>query len=104
MEKIDRNSVEYMGTEIQRNLDEYFEQWGGPMSFREIISKRTYFAQKLGISLDEFTRELQEKGFIRVIFDQSGKRYVYSTKCGLTPQEMLDIIIERKSKNGRPKK
>lgn len=89
-------SIDFIGKEIQRGLDEYFNQWGGPMKYRESISNRLYYAKKLGMSLDQFTRELQNKGYVQIIFDQSGARHVYSGTAKLTPDEMITIIINRK--------
>jgi hypothetical protein len=89
-----KEKLDTAGKTIQYQLDNFFKQWGQPMKFRDAISNKLYYANKAKVSLDEFSQYLEEHNFISIIYSQSGARFVFSSNCGLTPDEMMSIIVE----------
>lgn len=87
------DNINKIGLEVKRRLDQHFKQWGGGLSFRTVMSNNSYKARNLGLEVGELAQLLEDKGYIKVINTPSGARFLFSSECPLSNDELADWLM-----------
>lgn len=88
-----KNEIERTGKSLQALLDSHFKQWQTGLPFKTVLSPYSTRAKTLGFGgVSELAQELEKQGFIKVLSSPSGKRFVFSTKCSMSKDEIHDWL------------
>jgi hypothetical protein len=87
--------INLIGRAIKSRLDMHNSQWQGGLLYKIILSPLATRVRKIGMDTTELATELQKRGYLRVIGTPDGSRYVFSGTSEMTPDEMLEWVIQR---------
>ena len=77
MKTVEQLEMQKIGQGIKSELDKFFAQWGLGLLYRNVFTKYSATANKLGISVSVFSDEMESLGFCRITRTPTGKRYVF---------------------------
>lgn len=93
-EKKLREEVNRKGPGLQKQLDEHFKQWNSGMEYRNLFPPLSKAAKNIGVSLMEYAYAFQDEGYIRLFNTPNGKKFVYSSNCPLTTEEINSQLMD----------
>lgn len=91
-----KSEVDKVGRNIQTQLESHFKQWQAGLPFRVVMSPYSARAKNLGFGgASEFSLELQELGYIKLFSSPAGRRFIFSGKCTLTDEEIVEWLQDQ---------
>lgn len=81
--------------DLQSYLNGYFKQWNSCLPIQKVFLSRVDKYRAAGFTSQyQFAEELERRDFIRILFTPSGTRFVFSTNCGISLDEMKDHVLQ----------
>ena len=94
LKEIDVESeLDRYGRSVKIELDSFYAQWKSALPYQRVLTKYSTSAKKLGLALTEFTQELENRGYLKVVMTPNNKRYVISSEHGLTHEDLADLLM-----------